>query len=183
MGKLECRFHPDSSGTCAVISICFSAAFGALVEILSRKVALLQRREVAEDRGSRRINSGGTGWGQKCRERTKCHQLSDRSCTARGLGNTFIMLSSIVLQLDANDWGIRLLSLPLEGRVRPKFVFFKLLQQFLSSPLSGPYARHMARPFICFNYSCILEWHVWIISSVRLQQVFGYIHAVLPRTL
>lgn len=45
---------------------------------------------------------------------------------------------------------------------------FKLLQQFLSSPLSGPAAKHMARPFICFNYSCAVEWHLWIIGNVRL---------------
>lgn len=61
--------------------------------------------------------------------------------------------------------------------------FFKLLQQFPSFPLSGPTAQHMARPFICFNYSCVVEWHLWIIGNVSLQQLFSYTPAALPQTL
>lgn len=62
-------------------------------------------------------------------------------------------------------------------------IFFKLLQQFPSSPLSGPTAKHMARPFICFNYSCVVEWHLWIIGNVRPQQLFSYTPAALPQAL
>lgn len=129
-------------------------------------MALLLGRKLA---GSRQVqrgsNDGRLGLGRR-EEYTVSSPFSQLRCEGSHKYIYLVLINHTVMQ---SDLGIRFLSLLLEHTVTSKLTYFSsCYNNFLRSPLLGLYAKHMARPFVGFNYSCVLEWHLWIISSVRL---------------
>lgn len=158
MEKWECHFQMDSPGPSAVPWAGFS--LGALLGTGSREVSewLVRGQAVTGSCG------GSSGWAEGGGDKGTMPQASPSSLPGAAL---LILLSTFLIPpLWSNQPGEQscVLALGTSTSLRTQR-FFRLLQQFLSSPLSGPTAKHMARPFICFNYSCAVEWHLWIIGN------------------